>query len=328
MPPKVEKIRTQKRYFRTSIELKKELISKWEGGRRLTDLSKEYGMVKSTICTILKNRSAIKKSNVARGVKILSANRSPVMEEMEKLLLVWIEEKQAAGDIISEPLICERAKQLHTELSLYIPHNEDFKGSKGWFDKFKKRIGIHSVVRYDDTNISNSQDSKQFTDLQNYINKVSLMPSIDCNVDDSIVSKKKNGKKTFVFDENNILKEPIKTVINNEMAVKYIKVAENSQNPIVSKDIEIPLDGEGVSDGDITSEQVKELFFHWTKTQSLLIKLHPDIALVDSNINSFNCNVVKYFKDMLTNNQIMKSPNKGNKGNNSTVIKLKELAIK
>ena len=43
----------------TTVELKKELITKWEKGTRVSDLAVQYGMAKSTISTILKNREAI-----------------------------------------------------------------------------------------------------------------------------------------------------------------------------------------------------------------------------------------------------------------------------
>lgn len=35
---------------------------------------------------------------------------------MEKLLLIWINEKQLAGDSISESIIYEKAKELHEDL--------------------------------------------------------------------------------------------------------------------------------------------------------------------------------------------------------------------
>jgi len=41
----------------TTVELKKELITKWEKGTRVSDLAVQYGIAKSTISTILKNIS-------------------------------------------------------------------------------------------------------------------------------------------------------------------------------------------------------------------------------------------------------------------------------
>jgi hypothetical protein len=47
--------------------------------------------------TILKNKKTIKAANVVKGVKTLTSKRSPAVEEVEKLLMVWINEKQLAG---------------------------------------------------------------------------------------------------------------------------------------------------------------------------------------------------------------------------------------
>ena len=42
--------------------------------------------------TILKNRETNKKADVARGVTVITKQRSQTIEEMEKLLLIWINE--------------------------------------------------------------------------------------------------------------------------------------------------------------------------------------------------------------------------------------------
>ena len=54
MPPK--KASDKRTVVRKTVEFKKELIAKYESGVRVTDLAKEYGMAKSTISTILKNK--------------------------------------------------------------------------------------------------------------------------------------------------------------------------------------------------------------------------------------------------------------------------------
>jgi len=67
------------------VELKKELITKWEKGTCVSDLAVQYGMAKSTISTILKNRGAIKAADVVKWVKSLTTKRLPAVEEVEKL---------------------------------------------------------------------------------------------------------------------------------------------------------------------------------------------------------------------------------------------------
>ena len=44
----------------TMAELKKELITKWEKGTCVSDLAVQYGVAKSTISTVLRNRETIK----------------------------------------------------------------------------------------------------------------------------------------------------------------------------------------------------------------------------------------------------------------------------
>jgi len=55
------------------------------------------------------------------GISRLSSSRCNIMEQMETLLLAWINEKQMAGDSVSEAIICEKAKQLSEELGAKAP---------------------------------------------------------------------------------------------------------------------------------------------------------------------------------------------------------------
>jgi len=69
------------------------------------------------------------------------------MEQMETLLLVRINEKQMAGDSVSEAIICEKAKQLFEELGAKAPRTstgpvKKFSSTKGWFTRFRKRTGL------------------------------------------------------------------------------------------------------------------------------------------------------------------------------------------
>ncbi|UYV61838.1 GREM2 [Cordylochernes scorpioides] len=75
---------------------------------------------------------------------------------MEKLLMVWVTEKQLQGDTLTQTIICEKARAIYGDLLKQTPQTsideaseESFKASRGWFENFKKRSGIHSVVRHD-----------------------------------------------------------------------------------------------------------------------------------------------------------------------------------
>lgn len=70
------------------------------------------------ISTISKHKEAIKNANLLRLWKKqwMTGNR-----RNRKLLLIWIKEKQLAGDSISEVVICEKSKMPHADFLKVIP---------------------------------------------------------------------------------------------------------------------------------------------------------------------------------------------------------------
>ncbi|CAH2224412.1 tigger transposable element-derived 1-like [Pelobates cultripes] len=53
---------------------------------------------------------------VAKRVTRVFKQWPPVLEEVEKLLLLWIEENHRAGYTVTEEIICKKAKALHADL--------------------------------------------------------------------------------------------------------------------------------------------------------------------------------------------------------------------
>ena len=107
----------KRKVVRTTIEFKKEIIVKFENGVRVSDLAAQYNMAKSMISTSLKNKDVIKAVDAAKGMTIVRSNQRPqIMDEVEKLLLIWIKEKELDGDSISEGIICEKALRIYADL--------------------------------------------------------------------------------------------------------------------------------------------------------------------------------------------------------------------
>ncbi|GBL82748.1 hypothetical protein AVEN_162481-1 [Araneus ventricosus] len=52
----------------------------------------------------------------AKGVTIISKLRSSLHEKMEKLLMVWVTEKQLKGDTLTQGIICEKAQAIYGDL--------------------------------------------------------------------------------------------------------------------------------------------------------------------------------------------------------------------
>jgi lambda repressor-like predicted transcriptional regulator len=68
-----------------NLDIKNEIISKRESGKSVGHLSAEYGMDKSTIRTVLKNKKEIKSAQVAKRISRLSSSHCNIMELMEIL---------------------------------------------------------------------------------------------------------------------------------------------------------------------------------------------------------------------------------------------------
>ena len=188
-----------------TIETKKEIIEKHEQGVRLSDLASEYKYAKSTIGTILKNKEAIKGACVAKGVSVLSSSkqRSQTIEEVEKLLLLWINEKQLAGDTVSEAIIAEKALHLHSDIKKRqagtSSSSDDFKASHGWFEKFKRRTGIHSVIRHGEAASSDAKAAEAYkASFITMVNEEGYVPHQVFNADETGLFWK---KMTYITQE-------------------------------------------------------------------------------------------------------------------------------
>lgn len=140
------------RRLKITIETKREIINLREQGISVAEIARKYNRATSTICTILKNKDRLKEVEVSKGVTRLSS-RSRILDEVEKLLLIWLNEKQSRGENININTVCEKAKLIFDNLTKDTPSTtgeEDFKGSRGWFQKFKRRIGENMFVKHDE----------------------------------------------------------------------------------------------------------------------------------------------------------------------------------
>ncbi|GIY27407.1 hypothetical protein CDAR_52471 [Caerostris darwini] len=196
-----------------SIELKREIIEKHEQGVRVVDLSKQYGRSTSMICSVLKRKESIKSVTPAKGLTITSKLRTTLHENMEKLLMVWVTEKQLQGDTLTQTIICEKARAIYGDLLKQTPQTsideaseESFKASRGWFENFKKRSCIHSVVRHGEAASSDMKAAedyiKTFSDLikaQGYISQQVF------NCDETGLFWKKMPKRTYITAEEKMM---------------------------------------------------------------------------------------------------------------------------
>ena len=243
MPPKKTAPKPSSKKVSITIAEKKDIIRQYEEGKRITEIARELGKAFSTIATIIKKKEDIKAADASKGIKFLTSKkkRPEILNEVEKLLLIWINEKQLAGDSISEAIICEKAKALYADLLRQVAGSSkeeqvEFKASRGWFEKFRKRTGIHSVVRHREAVSSDAAaaaaEIKEM--LQNWEKVRKILETHHpnkVNVGRSVNLVEENGINHF----RNVLKLRQKQVKIDRFVVKLPKRVSSSDDSSVAK---------------------------------------------------------------------------------------------
>ncbi|KFM77792.1 Tigger transposable element-derived protein 1, partial [Stegodyphus mimosarum] len=192
-----------------SIELKLEIIEKHEQGVRKIDLARMYGCSISVICTVLKQKELIKGITPAKSVTIISKLRTSLYEKMKKLLKVWVTEKQLQGGTLTQSIIWEKARAIYGDLLKQIPHTftkeeseDSFKASRGWFDNFRKRTGIHSVVRHGEAASSDVKAAEVYIiTFSELIEAKGYLPQQVFNCDETGLFWKRMPNRTYITAE-------------------------------------------------------------------------------------------------------------------------------
>ncbi|GFV61014.1 tigger transposable element-derived protein 1-like protein [Trichonephila clavipes] len=155
-----------------TINTKREMIAKVESGQKMADVARQYGLNRSTVCTILAKKDIIKQTQAAEGVtKITSAKqRSAIHDKMERLLLVWINKWEMKRDVNSMRIIQEKAREFFEKFKEQTPgassEELEFKTTTGWF---KRRSGIKHVLMHGESAGADKADEKCCLKFQEFI---------------------------------------------------------------------------------------------------------------------------------------------------------------
>ncbi len=119
-------------------------------------IAREKNISDSSVRLIIKKKDQYKKHGIATASylsKSIYKNRSTIMENMERLLSIWVEDLNQKRIPLSEMEIQAKARSLYSDLKKENgTENEEgggtssnFNASRGWFYRFKKRTGLHNV---------------------------------------------------------------------------------------------------------------------------------------------------------------------------------------
>jgi hypothetical protein len=125
-----------------------------EKKRRVNNLEDKLHMINKYEADHAANYKQLGRSASTSSWSQTTRNRSHLVTEMETLLSVWIEHCNQERIPLSQMTIKTKALNLSETLKRKQVENENysvsvmeeiFSASSGWFDRFKKRSGIHNV---------------------------------------------------------------------------------------------------------------------------------------------------------------------------------------
>lgn len=160
----------KKRNRRTCIALedKIKILDKLRAGSRVVTLSKEFNMQESTIRSIRQNEDKIR-AVVSKYPSNCYSTRinNTLFPKMEETLIVWIKDCNSKNIPLSSVVIRQKAFEIFQGIrdTESVSASEfdkiEFKASKGWFDRFKKRVSLQNVKIVGESTSAEAEDDNQ-----------------------------------------------------------------------------------------------------------------------------------------------------------------------
>ncbi|XP_042227670.1 tigger transposable element-derived protein 1-like isoform X2 [Homarus americanus] len=191
-----------------TLDIKLDVLRRFDAGEKLTQISKTLGLATSTVGSIRYNRDKIKSSAQAATpltARTLYFHRSHVMLNMERLLSAWIEDQTQRNVLINTMIIQEKAKSLYNDLQKKEDATSEakhFQASKGWFERFKKRHNLHAIKTICEAASPDTEATRKYPDeLKKIIDEGGYTPEQVYNVDETELYWKRLPATTFICKE-------------------------------------------------------------------------------------------------------------------------------
>ena len=146
---------SEKKRKAISMETKVDIIKRSEKGETPTNIGNLLGLSRSTVATIIKDKNRIMdhvKGSAPMQSTVITKQRSGLIIEMERLLVLWLEDQNQRRIPISLMIIQEKARSIFRSLKEKQEEEgggssseEEFTASKGWFQRFKHRASLHNI---------------------------------------------------------------------------------------------------------------------------------------------------------------------------------------
>ncbi|KAM4688516.1 tigger transposable element-derived protein 1-like [Discoglossus pictus] len=190
-----------------TMETKVEIIKRSEKGQTPSFIGKALGFSRSTIGTILKDKVRIMehvKGNAPMKESIITKQRSGLIIEVERLLLIWLQDQYKCNIPIGLALVQEKARSIFNTLKAARVESkgscdEEFVASKGWFNRFKNRANMQHIKMQVEADLAAATGFSEM--LKKMIEDEGYLPEQIFNVDESGLFWKKMPERTYISKE-------------------------------------------------------------------------------------------------------------------------------
>ena len=204
-----EKVCNKRCRKRISIEQKLSILNKLDNGCSIGETAKLLQLPKSTVDTIKANREKILECgreislNVA---KTTMRTRNSALHKTEQLLHTWIVSQREKGATVSEKLIRCKAFSIFKDVKLEGHSNCNFSASHGWFEKYKKRFNLRSVLLSGESRSADKEAASHFIEeFKDIISEGGFSPQQVFNCDETGLMWKKMPCRTYTtHDDRNV----------------------------------------------------------------------------------------------------------------------------
>jgi hypothetical protein len=121
-----------------------------------------------------------------------------------------------AGDTMTQEMMCSKARMIYDNLKENVAGpssaeaREEFKGSRGWFEKFKRRLGINCVIRHGEGASANKEEAEKFArEFKEWTIMHGYKLEQVFNCDETGLFWKQMPKRTFITKENSDIADKI-----------------------------------------------------------------------------------------------------------------------
>ncbi|KAM4045527.1 tigger transposable element-derived protein 1-like [Anomaloglossus baeobatrachus] len=188
-----------------TMEVKVDIIRRSDKGETPTEIGRSLGLNRSTVATIIKDKDRILehvKGSAPMKATVITKQRSGLIIDMERLLVLWLEDQNQRRIPVSLMVIQEMARQLFETLKRQKGEGSEFVASRGWFKRFKDRANFHNIKVQGEAASADEKAATEFPKaLAEIIEECGYCAQQVFNVDETGLFWKRLPNRTYIAKE-------------------------------------------------------------------------------------------------------------------------------